>query len=299
MTSSRNALIVATACLLALTPAALAGAQSFTTIDYPGAGATSALGINPAGDIVGGYSNGCCDEHGYLMRHGAFTSYDYPGAAWTEFEAITPQGDILGEYGLDDYSIHSFVLRKGIPYSVDVLGQPTDVGIPNTVAVHINPEGTIVGCYHQSDADGNYLMSTMYGYAMKADGSVESFDVAPSMHNGVNPAGDVVGIYYNAAGTVPQSYLIHNGVVSWFSFPGSKATQAWDISPTGAIVGFHRDATGFHGFVMDQGVMTSLDVPGSIQTKAFGINAGGDIVGYYIDSTLSTHGFLLSHHAEK
>jgi uncharacterized membrane protein len=111
---------------------------------------------------------------------------------------------------------------------------------------------------------------------------------------GVNPAGDIVGIYYNAAGAVPQSYLIHNGAVSWFSFPGSKATQAWDISPTGAVVGFHKDATNrIHGFVMEQGVMTSFDVPGSTQTRAFGINAGGDIVGYYVESG-TVHGFLLS-----
>lgn len=295
MTSVRNLLTLVAVCLLALAPAALAGSPRFTTIDYPDAAATFALGINPAGDIVGGYSNGCCDEHGFLLHKGAFTSFDYgTDATWTEFEAITPQGDILGEYGLADGTVHGFVLRDGKSYNVDVPNQAQDQGLPNTVPVKISPNGTIVGCYHQSNPDGTTILDTMYGYVMKPDGRVQSFDMGRSMHNGVNPAGDIAGIYYNAEGAVAQSYLIHNGQVSWYSFPGSMATQAWDIGPTGAIVGFHRNGTGIHGFVRERGVMTSFDVPSSIQTKAFGINAGGDIVGYYIDSTYSIHGYLLS-----
>ena len=293
MTVIRKLWLLVPVCLLTLAPAALAGPPRITSIDYPGAVFTAAFGINPAGDIVGGYSIDGSDEHGFLLRHGAFSSYDYPGATWTEFEALTPQGDILGEYGLADYTVHGFILRDGTPYSVDVLGQPSDKGLPNTMPEHISPEGAIVGCYHQSDADGNVGMETMYGYVMQPDGSVTSFDMGASMHNGINAAGDIVGIYYNEDGIVPQSYLIHNGRVSWFAFPGSAVTQAWDIAPTGAIVGFHQDAAGVHGFVLAQGQWTSFDVPGSTLTKAFGISAGGDIVGYYYDEN-GIHGFLRS-----
>jgi len=38
-----------------------------TTIDYPGAQATAALGINERGDIVGGYIDAAGKPRGYLM----------------------------------------------------------------------------------------------------------------------------------------------------------------------------------------------------------------------------------------
>src|SRR3981081_1526615 len=50
------------ACLFALSfvpgvsSKVLAGCESLVTIDFPGASATSAYGINPRGDIVGQYS---------------------------------------------------------------------------------------------------------------------------------------------------------------------------------------------------------------------------------------------------
>lgn len=47
------------------------GTGTFTTIDFPGAGQTSAWGINSAGQIVGNYSivpNGT--PHGFLAQPG-------------------------------------------------------------------------------------------------------------------------------------------------------------------------------------------------------------------------------------
>ena len=37
--------------------------SKFTFIDFPGAASTTALGMNPEGDIVGGYAGG----HGFLL----------------------------------------------------------------------------------------------------------------------------------------------------------------------------------------------------------------------------------------
>ncbi len=301
MTVLRKPWILAAICLLALAPAALASHQRFATIDYPDATATWVFGINPSGDVVGGYSTTAdlSDEHGFVLHDGTFTSYDYPGATWTELEGITPQGDIVGQFGLADNTTHGLLLRKGRAYGVDVpqrADQPQ--GLPNTMPVHINPDGTIVGCYHLSDSGGNTMLDTMFGFVRTVDGRVRSFEMSRSMHNGINPAGDVVGISYNAAGVVAQSYLIHHGTVSWFSFPGSTATQAWDIGPTGAVVGFHRTASGIHGFVMERGAWTSFDVPGAAQTRAYGVNDDGDVVGYYVDST-GYHGFLFSRGRDK
>lgn len=295
MSAARKFWVVAASLgLLMLAPAVMAGPARFTTIDYPGAVATYTLGINPAGDIVGGYVD-AETEHGFVLRSGTFTPFDYPGSVWTEAEAITPEGEVLGQYGLSDNTTHGFLLRKGAFHPVDVPEQPSDEGLPNTMPVKISPEGTIVGCYHESTPDGSTILSTMYGFVMTGD-RVISFPLAGSMNNGVNPAGDVTGILF--VGTaVPSSYVMNKkgkkDVTTWFQFPGSKATQAWDINSKGVIVGFHRDATGVHGFVREREQMTSFDVPGSIATRAYGINAPGDIIGYYSDST-GDHGFLLS-----
>jgi uncharacterized membrane protein len=264
------------------------------TIDYPGASGTWTYGINPAGDIVGAYTDSS-GRHGFVLRNGSFTSFEWPGATWTEGWGINPQGDIVGQYGWlegSNNTIHGFLLKDGNLYSIDVPNQP------NTMLVKISPEGTIVGCYHVAMPSGATLPNTMYGFVLDA-GGMTYHPMSRTMNNGVNPAGDVVGFYLSpTTGRAEQSYLIRDDVMSWFQFPGSVVTQAWDISPTGTVVGWHRTSlTGalpqFHGFVMEHGEMTSIDVPGATDTRAFGISAAGDIVGYYVNST-GNHGFLLS-----
>jgi hypothetical protein len=270
----------------------------FTTIDYPGASQTFGWGINSAGDIVGSYKDGSSVEHGFLLCNGTFTSFDYPGANWTQGWGISPQGDIVGQYGLPDKTIHGFLLRNGTFTPIDIAGQP------NTMLVKISPEGTIVGCYHVNNANGTTNLNTMYGFEMTAEGVVTSHPMARTMNNGVNPQGDIVGLYFDpATGQVLSSYLIRNGLVTTFQFEGSVATQAWDISPTGKVVGFHRSSLSgplpqFHGFIMEQGEMTSFDVEGATQTRAYGISATGDIVGYYTSAGVN-HAFLLTRRGPK
>jgi uncharacterized membrane protein len=218
-----------------------------------------------------------------------FTSFEWPGATWTEGYGINPQGDIVGLYGWFENGFNTtrgLLLRDGNLYPIDVPDQVS------TMPIRISPEGTIVGCYHT-------LLNTMYGFVLDAAG-ITSHSMDRTMNNGVNPAGDVVGFYVSpASGRAEQSYLIRDGLLTWFQFPGSVVTQAWDISPTGTIIGWHRTSlTGapplFHGFVMERGEMTSFDVLGATQTRGFGVSATGDIVGYYVDST-GYHGFLFSH----
>lgn len=264
------------------------------TIDYPGATKTVAYGVNPAGDIVGAYVDTAGREHGFVLTDGSFVSFDWPGSTWTEGWGINPEGDIVGQYGWlsnGNNTVHGFLLKNGEFSTIDVPNQP------NTMPVKISPEGTVVGCYHvTSNSAGAINLNTMFGFVWDAAG-ISSAPLARTMHNGVNPDGDVVGLLYAASGRVEQSYLIHDGVTTWFQFPGSVATQAWDINPSGTVVGFHRSslsgANQFHGFVLEDGTMTSFDVAGATDTRAYGISANGDIVGTFVSST-GTHGFLLS-----
>ena len=163
MTSVRNRLMAGAICLLALTPAALADAPRFAAVDYPGAVRTFALGINPAGEIVGAYDDALGNEHGFLLRAGTFTSFDYPGAAWTDAYAITPQGDIVGQYGNGDKITRGFLLKDGYFYPIEVFGA-TDKGDANSMPFGISPDGTIAGCYHQGASNGSTISGTMYGF---------------------------------------------------------------------------------------------------------------------------------------
>src|SRR2546426_7776683 len=189
------------------------GPGRFTTIDYPGAVSTQALSINPRGDIVGSYVDSGNVEHGFLLRNGAFTSFDYPTAVWTEGWGISPSGDIVGQYGLPDKTIHGFRLRKGTFTAIDVPNQP------NTMPAKINADGTIVGCYHVNNSNGGTNVKTLYGFAIASRGRITSPSMVRTMKNDVYPPGDIVGFYYDSSkGMGLLSYLLHDGVISWFSF---------------------------------------------------------------------------------
>lgn len=309
MSAVRKCGIVAAAlCLLMLAPAAMAGPARFATIDYPGAVATFTDDINPAGDIVGGWYDSDWNEHGFLLRHGKFTSFDYPGSVWTEAYGITPDGDIVGQYGVDSVQYHGFLLRDGVFQNIDVPNPPTQEGLlPNTMPFKMSADGTVVGCFHQSDSNGNVtsteMMNLMHGWASNDDGlgQVGWFSDEASMHTGINPEGDITGFEYGDDG-VGVSYLIKDGVTTRFRFPGSSDTEAYDVNASGVVVGYEfDDAAGvYRGFVRQGSQMTSFDVAGaSGGTYPQGVNEDGDIVGYYIDSDGGHHGFLMSGRGSK
>ncbi len=72
--------------------------QQFTQIDVPGAILTTALGINPQGEIVGLYVDSSGNLHGFLLSDGAFTTIDVPGATLTVADGINSGGDIIGDF---------------------------------------------------------------------------------------------------------------------------------------------------------------------------------------------------------
>lgn len=321
MTASRKMWIMCLAVgLLALAPAAFAGPQRFTSINYPGATTTFALGINPAGDIVGAWDDSA-GEHGFLLHAGKFTSFDFPGATWTDAYGITPDGDIIGQYGKPDKTTHGFMLRIGERrnqtccepgvtqlnpdesstlhfYEVEIAG-PTNLGLANSMPFGMSRNGTIAGCYHQSATNGATVGGTMHGFVLNADGN--TFDpLAGTMHTGINDFDDVTG--YSALNGL--SYIIHSsdGSTEWFAAPNALVTRASGIGFSGDVVGWFKDNQAkFHAFLRHpngETVLIDADFPGVVRTWAQGINREGDIVGYYLDAT-GYHAFLLSRRDEE
>jgi uncharacterized membrane protein len=89
-----------------------------------------------------------------------------------------------------------------------------------------------------------------------------------------------------------HGYVLDRGVYTQFDAPGATFTQAWDISPTGTVVGYFNPVTS-HGFSRDANGLTVIDVSGALWTRIFGINPRGDMVGSYADASNRVHGFLL------
>lgn len=92
----------------------------FTKIDFPGAVATKAFGINARGDIVGTYCPaeppGCSLRatyaRGFLLREGEFTMIDVPGVLGTDLSGINARGDIVGYAQVDPSHAVGFLLTE-------------------------------------------------------------------------------------------------------------------------------------------------------------------------------------------
>jgi hypothetical protein len=137
------------------------------------------------------------------------------------------------------------------------------------------------------------------------DGSQDGLNEPTSMSNGATPDGTVItGLYTDMMTGKARSYIISGGAFAPFDVPGSVATSAWDMNPSGEIVGVYRDGSSkVHGFLTTGGRFFSIDypAPGVRATQAFGISPQGDVVGAYVDAAGVMHGFLLTqtrHHGE-
>jgi hypothetical protein len=256
--------------------AAFGSTFSFTTIEVPGATATTAWGINQRGDVAGGYVDAGGFSHGFLLSEVTFTTIDVPGAANTDARGIGPNGEVVGTYRMPGETAVTF---HG--YRRSVSGEILSADYPgyNEIPARLLPDGTILGCRHAND-----MMGSMRGITMGRDGNTE-LDVFASMNNGATPdLRRIVGLYTNMDVTPArqEGYVVEDGVFTPFLVPGSQTTAAWDINPAGQIVGVYRDATGFHGFVRTGDEYVPVNVPGASATRVFGINARGDIVGTYV-----------------
>ena len=231
-----------------------ARAAGFRSIDVQGALATRAFGINAAGEIVGSYTD-ATGTYGYLWTNGNVTKIQFPGAIFTEAWGINPQGDIVGRYRTfaGGARIFGFLLSGGVFTDISVAG-PVTAHLA-TLPIKISPSREIVGCFH----DTNFL-ADMRGYVQRGD-KVTSFEMWPStMHNGVTPGGGVIaGIRFESA-TLVHGYVLKRGVYTQFDAPGATFTQAWDVSPTGTVVGYFNPVTS-HGFSLDPDGFTVIDVP--------------------------------------
>jgi probable HAF family extracellular repeat protein len=170
-------------------------------------------------------------------------------------------------------------------------------GSTSTAVNGINADGRVVGNYYDAGgtqhgfllSGGLYTTLDVPGASTGAGGTSQNGTSA----NGINSAGNIVGLFYDEGGT-RHGYRLSGGSFTTLDPPGSDRTQALSINDSDQIVGSYRASDAVHGFLLSGGVYTTLDVPGSSLTVAFGTNNAGEIVGDYQDSGGTFHGFLLS-----
>jgi hypothetical protein len=128
----------------------IAWAQSYTTVDYPGAVLTELIGgPNPQGTSVGGYTLTAGGAlHAFTVRGGVFTPFDPPGSTFTTANFINPRGDIVGAYVDSGGVSHGFVLSGGTYTTVDY------PGAAGTALSSVNPSGEMSGATCSDPACG-------------------------------------------------------------------------------------------------------------------------------------------------
>lgn len=113
---------------------------------------------------------------------------------------------------------------------------------------------------------------------------------------GINPGGEIVGLYRDSAGKT-HGFLLSGGNFSSIDYPGAIATDARGINPGGDIVGSFTNVPGgppnMHGYLLSRGAFSEVQFPGHLGTIAQRISPDGDIYGcnHNTDLMASMHGF--------
>ena len=112
---------------------------------------------------------------------------------------------------------------------------------------------------------------------------------------GINPRGDVVGLFMTVDG-VTHGFLFKSGRYTTLDAPGSIRTNALAINPRGQIAGRFDTRTGnkvvAHGYIYTNGLFETVDHPSAAGfTVLTDITPTGDIAGRYQSADGSFHGF--------
>lgn len=247
----------------------------FQTIDFPGAAATWAFGINNCGEVVGFYFDASGNQHGFLFsKNDGFKSIDVPGAVGTGLFGINDSHDIVGGWTDNSGILHAVLIRgeKFVPVSVP--------GSVDSVAFGINNEGDVVGAYDLGD------QSTNIGFVLKKGQftSLQDPSAAPSQTapQSIDERGRIVGIYTDLLG-IFHGFILTEGKYSTIDFPGAVVgSSSNDINSRGQISGQYFDGPGGNqGYVLFEGKFETIVFPNAAVTAPQGINDQGQLAGYY------------------
>ena len=272
----------------------IASAQQYTTIDYPGAVATTLNGgPNPQGTSVGSYTDTGGVTHGFVLQKGKLTSFDPPGSTSTSPNMISPQGVIVGSYLDSSGASHGFILNSGNYTTVDF------PGAAGTVLTSLNPSGELSGFTCNVASCLNPVIN--HSFVVSKKGTFSSFDPPGAISSGTSiviESRAVFGFYVDSSG-VEHGYELYHGTFTTIDPQGSVFTFVGGANPEGDSVGVYTDSSNVtHSFLLRNGVFTTFDPPDAVEqpfgfvSEATGINPSGVIVGVYVDSAGIEVGYI-------
>jgi rare lipoprotein A (peptidoglycan hydrolase) len=115
-----------------------ARAQTFTTLDVPGAASTGASGINNNGQISGRYYDSNGVSHGFFYNGGIFATIDVPGSIYADAFGVNNSDPIAGAYAVGSINSPSGFFCNGDSFTT--INYP---GAAITTAEGINSNGQI------------------------------------------------------------------------------------------------------------------------------------------------------------
>ena len=232
-----------------------------------------ASGINNGGAVIGILNPGG-GYHGFVDRAGTLSWLPTLGGAIAGAGAINHAGDIVYQSETASGSMHATLFRNGriIDLAPDA-GTSSGAGAVSQSGRWIAGDLWCVEC-------GGYSQAALFS----DQGSVQRLGTLggnSSRAEGVNDAGQVVGVSYLAGSPSPRAFFYDRGVMSELGDFGGAASLASAINQAGQIVGGADDADGVsHAFLYQDGVMRDLGTltPGR-PTSATAMNDTGMIVG--------------------
>jgi uncharacterized membrane protein len=251
---------------------------------------TQFLSLNDQGVAVGYYQTSNGSQYGFLFDLVAmnYVFVDAPGAARvagvqiTQITGVDNAGLIAGFFVDAGGAQHGFVADS-------VVKVPTHFAVvdgPGGGATTINAianDGTVVGFTTDNGANANFTRTRSGAFT-----PLDLGDPAGGVANGINQAGQVVGVSHGIA------VLIANGTKTEISIPGASASVAFGINDQGTIVGQYTDAVGhMPGFVRQSATVTPINpTPTATVTNVQGVNNLGVAIGFFSADGVHQHGFI-------
>ena len=300
---------------------------TFTIFDDPNAGTcvascgaigngqgTRAYAINPAGEIVGFFTDNTAHCHGYARApDGTFTEIDAPDAGTGPFpqgtfpSEFTPMGlnsggAITGFYVDANNAQHGFVRASD--------GTITEFDPPGSIFTNpnaIDEAGEITGFYFDANFVGHAFVRALNGSftTVDAPGADMTGDFNGTFGVGLTANGAVEGVFVDINGVLHGFVQSNRGTIITYDVPAAGTGPGQGTLPesndtAGTIAGNYLDGNGVdHGFLRNkQGSFTLFDVPGGGTGAGQGTipldnsNAGAS-TGELIDGNNVIHGFLV------
>jgi probable HAF family extracellular repeat protein len=264
---------------LLLSGAARARAEYIVTdLGTLGGHASSAVGINDAGQVVGTAFTSTGAYHAYLYSNGVMIDVNPPGTV-SFGNGINASGQVVGYTGGGAFG---FVYSNGKTTKIDAFGfLPSGINASGQV---VGVGGGLGAAALYSDGKLTYLGSLggRFGY---------------SVPRAINDSGQVVGIsdlHPGGSNAGMGAFLYSGGKMISLGTLGGSQSEARALNASGQVVGNSTTANGqTHAFLYSGGKMTDLGTLGGKYGSAEGINNAGQVVGSAQTSINgATHAFV-------